>query len=330
MHPDQQKLKLIREAVEEQLAARSLGTRSPEGLFAPIDYTLRLGGKRIRPLLACAAAAAFTEAWQRALPVAVALEIFHNFTLLHDDLMDRSPLRRGQETVYRRWGDNTAILSGDAMSIEAYAALAEVEDKSLLAELLPRFSQMALEVCVGQQYDMEFETRSEVRVEEYMEMIRLKTSVLLGSSLELGALVGGATAEQARALYAVGIQLGLAFQIQDDLLDVYGDEKTFGKPIGGDIVNAKKTLLLLYTLEQLQGEDLKRLQKILAYTPEERRAYIDEVRALYDKAGTPLYAEVEIKRLTTEAYHGVEQLPLREEGRELLLALFHTLSGRTK
>lgn len=331
MYPDQQKkLKLIREAVEEQLAARSLGTRSPEGLFAPIDYTLRLGGKRIRPLLACAAAAAFTEAWQRALPVAVALEIFHNFTLLHDDLMDRSPLRRGQETVYRRWGDNTAILSGDAMSIEAYASLAEVADKSLLAELLPRFSQMALEVCVGQQYDMEFETRSEVCVEEYMEMIRLKTSVLLGSSLELGALVGGATAEQARALYAVGIQLGLAFQIQDDLLDVYGDEKTFGKPIGGDIVNAKKTLLLLYTLEQLQGEDLKRLQEILTYTPEERRAYIDEVRTLYDKAGTRLYAEAEIERLTTEAYRGVEQLPLREEGRELLLALFHTLSGRTK
>ena len=331
MYPDQQKkLKLIREAVEEQLTARSLGTRSPEGLFAPIDYTLRLGGKRIRPLLACAAAAAFTEAWQRALPVAVALEIFHNFTLLHDDLMDHSPLRRGQETVYRRWGDNTAILSGDAMSIEAYASLAEVADKSLLAELLPRFSQMALEVCVGQQYDMEFETRSEVRVEEYMEMIRLKTSVLLGSSLELGALVGGATAEQARALYAVGIQLGLAFQIQDDLLDVYGDEKTFGKPIGGDIVNAKKTLLLLYTLEQLQGEDLKRLQEILTYTPEERRAYIDEVRTLYDKAGTRLYAEAEIERLTTEAYRGVEQLPLREEGRELLLALFHTLSGRTK
>lgn len=331
MYPDQQKkLKLIREAVEEQLAARSLGTRSPEGLFAPIDYTLRLGGKRIRPLLACAAAAAFTEAWQRALPVAVALEIFHNFTLLHDDLMDRSPLRRGQETVYRRWGDNTAILSGDAMSIEAYASLAEVTDKSLLAELLPRFSQMALEVCVGQQYDMEFETRTEVRVEEYMEMIRLKTSVLLGSSLELGALVGGATVEQAHALYAVGIQLGLAFQIQDDLLDVYGDEKTFGKPIGGDIVNAKKTLLLLYTLEQLQGEDLKRLQEILAYTPEERRAYIDEVRALYDKASTRLYAEAEIERLTAEAYRGVEQLPLREEGCELLLSLFHTLSGRTK
>ena len=152
-------------------------------------------------------------------------------------------------------------------------------------------------------------------------------TIVLGA---VGALVGGATVEQARALYAVGIQLGLAFQIQDDLLDVYGEEKTFGKPIGGDIVNAKKTLLLLYTLEQLQGEDLKRLQEILTYTPEERRAYIDEVRALYDKAGTRLYTEAEIERLTAEAYHGVEQLPLREEGRELLLALFHTLSGRTK
>ena len=330
MHSDQHKLQLIREAIEAQLTARSLGSRTPEGLFAPIDYTLRLGGKRLRPLLACAAAAAFTTEWQRALPVAVAVEIFHNFTLLHDDLMDRSPLRRGQETVYRRWGDNTAILSGDAMSIEAYAALSEVEDKSLLSLLLPRFSQMALEVCVGQQYDMEFETRTTVRVEEYMEMIRLKTSVLLGSSLELGALVGGATEEQARALDEVGIQLGLAFQIQDDLLDVYGDEKTFGKPIGGDIINAKKTLLLLYTLEHLNGKELARLQEILSFTSDERSHYIDEVRALYDHAGTRSYAESEIARLTEAAYQGLEGLPLSEEGRTLLLTLFHTLSGRTK
>lgn len=330
MHSDQHKLQLIREAIEAQLTARSLGSRTPEGLFAPIDYTLRLGGKRLRPLLACAATAAFTTEWQRALPVAVAVEIFHNFTLLHDDLMDRSPLRRGQETVYRRWGDNTAILSGDAMSIEAYAALSEVEDKSLLSLLLPRFSQMALEVCVGQQYDMEFETRTTVRVEEYMEMIRLKTSVLLGSSLELGALVGGATEEQARALYEVGIQLGLAFQIQDDLLDVYGDEKTFGKPIGGDIINAKKTLLLLYTLEQLKDKELGRLQEILSFSSDERSHYIDEVRALYDHAGTRSYAESEIARLTEAAYQGLEGLPLSEEGRTLLLTLFHTLSGRTK
>ena len=330
MHSEQHKLQLIREIIEAQLTARALGSRTPEGLFAPIDYTLRLGGKRLRPLLACAAAAAFTPEWQRALPVAVAVEIFHNFTLLHDDLMDRSPLRRGQETVYRRWGDNTAILSGDAMSIEAYAALSEVEDKSLLSLLLPRFSQMALEVCVGQQYDMEFETRTTVRVEEYMEMIRLKTSVLLGSSLELGALVGGATEEQARSLYEVGIQLGLAFQIQDDLLDVYGDEKTFGKPIGGDIINAKKTLLLLYTLEHLRDKELARLQEILTFTPDERSHYIDEVRALYDQAGTRSYAESEIARLTEATYNGLEGLSLNEEGRTLLLTLFHTLSGRTK
>jgi hypothetical protein len=216
------------------------------------------------------------------------------------------------------------------MSIEAYAALSEVEDKSLLSLLLPRFSQMALEVCVGQQYDMEFETRTTVRVEEYMEMIRLKTSVLLGSSLELGALVGGATEEQARALYEVGIQLGLAFQIQDDLLDVYGDEKTFGKPIGGDIINAKKTLLLLYTLEQLKDKELIRLHEILSFTSDERSHYIDEVRALYDQAGTRSYAESEIARLTEAAYQGLEGLPLSEEGRTLLLTLFHTLSGRTK
>ena len=330
MYPDQQKLKLIREAVEEQLTARSLGTRSPEGLFAPIDYTLRLGGKRIRPLLACAAAAAFTEAWQRALPVAVALEIFHNFTLLHDDLMDRSPLRRGQETVYRRWGDNTAILSGDAMSIEAYASLAEVADKSLLAELLPRFSQMALEVCVGQQYDMEFETRSEVRVEEYMEMIRLKTSVLLGASLQIGALIGGAQPADALRLYEAGVQLGLAFQIQDDLLDVYGDEQTFGKPIGGDIIHAKKTLLLLYTLEQLQGDALGELHSILALSPEERAGKVDRVRQLYDKAGTRAYAEAEVQRLTDKAFSLIDQMKLRDGGRSLLLALVHTLSGRTK
>ena len=330
MHSDQHKLQLIRETIEVQLTARALGSRTPEGLFAPIDYTLRLGGKRLRPLLACAAAAAFAPEWQCALPVAVAVEIFHNFTLLHDDLMDHSPLRRGQETVYHRWGDNTAILSGDAMSIEAYAALSEVEDKSLLSLLLPRFSQMALEVCVGQQYDMEFETRTTVRGEEYMEMIRLKTSVLLGSSLELGALVGGATEEQARALYEVGIQLGLAFQIQDDLLDVYGDEKTFGKPIGGDIINAKKTLLLLYTLEQLKDKELARLQEILTFTPDERSHYIDEVRALYDQAGTRSYAESKIARLTEAAYQGLEGLPLSEEGRTLLLTLFHTLSGRTK
>nr|WP_311467494.1 polyprenyl synthetase family protein [uncultured Porphyromonas sp.] len=329
MHPDQQ-LALMRQAIEEQLQARALHERQPQGLFAPIDYTLRLGGKRLRPLLCCVATATFSLEWQRALPAAAALEIFHNFTLLHDDLMDRSPLRRGQETVFRRWGDNTAILSGDAMSIEAYASLAEIEEKALLGVILPLFSQMALEVCIGQQLDMEFETRSEVRPEEYMEMIRLKTSVLLGASLQIGALIGGAQPDDALRLYEAGVQLGLAFQIQDDLLDVYGDEQTFGKPIGGDIIHAKKTLLLLYTLEQLQGDALGELHSILALSPEERAGKVDRVRQLYDEAGTRAYAEAEVQRLTDKAFSLIDQMELRDEGRSLLLALFHTLSGRTK
>ena len=329
MHPDQQ-LALMRQAIEEQLQARALHERKPQGLFAPIDYTLRLGGKRLRPLLCCVAAATFSPEWQRALPAAAALEIFHNFTLLHDDLMDRSPLRRGQETVFRRWGDNTAILSGDAMSIEAYASLAEIEEKALLGVIVPLFSQMALEVCIGQQLDMEFETRSEVRPEEYMEMIRLKTSVLLGASLQIGALIGGAQPAEALRLYEAGVQLGLAFQIQDDLLDVYGDEQTFGKPIGGDIIHAKKTLLLLYTLEQLQGDALSELHSILALSPEERMGKVDRVRQLYDEAGTRAYAEGEVQRLTDKAFSLIDQMELRDEGRSLLLALFHTLSGRTK
>ena len=320
----------MRQAIEEQLQARALHERQPQGLFAPIDYTLRLGGKRLRPLLCCVAAATFSPEWQRALPAAVALEIFHNFTLLHDDLMDRSPLRRGQETVFRRWGDNTAILSGDAMSIEAYASLAEIEEKGLLGVIVPLFSQMALEVCIGQQLDMEFETRSEVRPEEYMEMIRLKTSVLLGASLQIGALIGGAQPVDALRLYEAGVQLGLAFQIQDDLLDVYGDEQTFGKPIGGDIIHAKKTLLLLYTLEQLQGDALSELRSILALSPEERTGKVDRVRQLYDEAGTRTYAEAEVQRLTDKAFSLIDQMELRDEGRSLLLALFHTLSGRTK
>ena len=320
----------MRQAIEEQLQARALHERQPQGLFAPIDYTLRLGGKRLRPLLCCVAAATFSPEWQRALPAAAALEIFHNFTLLHDDLMDRSPLRRGQETVFRRWGDNTAILSGDAMSIEAYASLAEIEEKALLGVIVPLFSQMALEVCIGQQLDMEFETRSEVRPEEYMEMIRLKTSVLLGASLQIGALIGGAQPADALRLYEAGVQLGLAFQIQDDLLDVYGDEQTFGKPIGGDIIHAKKTLLLLYTLEQLQGDALSELHSILELSPEERASKVDRVRQLYDEAGTRAYAEGEVQRLTDKAFSLIDQMELRDEGRSLLLALVHTLSGRTK
>ena len=323
-------LEQMRQAIAESITARGFSRRTPQGLFAPIDYTLALGGKRLRPLLCTVATSAFSPSWEDALPVAVALEIFHNFTLLHDDLMDASPLRRGQETVYRKWSVNTAILSGDAMSIEAYSALGEVQRPELIGGLFQRFSQMALEVCVGQQLDMEFETRSDVTSAEYMEMIRLKTSVLLGCALELGALVGGASEVDAKKLYEAGISLGLAFQIQDDLLDVYGEEATFGKPIGGDIIHAKKTLLLLHTLETLTGASLEKLEALLSLTPEERKEQVDAVRALYDEAGTCTFAEGEVTRLTTKAYQQIEALNLRPEGKALLIQLFDTLSGRTK
>ena len=216
------------------------------------------------------------------------------------------------------------------MSIEAYSTLGEVQRPELIGGLFQRFSQMALEVCVGQQLDMEFETRSDVTSAEYMEMIRLKTSVLLGCALELGALVGGASEVDAKKLYEAGISLGLAFQIQDDLLDVYGEEATFGKPIGGDIIHAKKTLLLLHTLETLTGASLERLEALLSLTPEERKEQVDAVRALYDEAGTRAFAEGEVTRLTTKAYQQIEALSLRPEGKALLIQLFDTLSGRTK
>ena len=318
----------MHQAIEKALSLRFPEHRPPSGLFSPIHYTLSLGGKRLRPLLSCVASYCFSEDWQKSLPAAVALEVFHNFTLLHDDLMDRSPLRRGQATVYRRWGDNTAILSGDAMSIEAYAALSEVTEPEKLPYLLSIFSKMALEVCVGQQLDMEYEERQDVTVSEYMEMIRLKTSVLLGASLQIGAIIGGASSEVASQLYEAGVALGLAFQIQDDLLDVYGDEATFGKPIGGDIINAKKTLLLLYALEQLKGHELEELKEILALTSEDRRNQIAHVRSLYEVAGVRTYAEQVVKQYTARAYALTEALPLRSEGKELLLTLFDTLAGR--
>lgn len=318
----------MHQAIEKALSLRFPEHRPPSGLFSPIHYTLSLGGKRLRPLLSCVASYCFTEDWQKSLPAAVALEVFHNFTLLHDDLMDRSPLRRGQATVYRRWGDNTAILSGDAMSIEAYAALSEVKESEKLPSLLSIFSKMALEVCVGQQLDMEYEERQDVTVSEYMEMIRLKTSVLLGASLQIGSIIGGASPKVASQLYESGVALGLAFQIQDDLLDVYGDEATFGKPIGGDIINAKKTLLLLYALEQLKGHELGELKEILALTSEDRRNQIAHVRSLYEAAGVRTYAEQVVKQYTAHAYALTETLPLRSEGKELLLALFDTLAGR--
>ncbi|KGO01306.1 polyprenyl synthetase family protein [Porphyromonas sp. COT-290 OH3588] len=314
--------------IEQALHAQGYATCIPEELYAPIHYTLELGGKRVRPLLCLLSAQLFSADIRPALPMAVALEVFHNFTLLHDDLMDRSPLRRGQPTVYRKWDENTAVLSGDVMSIEAYRALEGIASAELLYRVFPIFNQMAVDICRGQQYDMLFECREDVSTDEYLEMIRLKTAVLLGASMRLGALASGASAEDAERLDEVGQRLGLAFQIQDDYLDVYGDEATFGKPIGGDIMNAKKTLMLLYTREQLEARDLVELDRLMTLGQEHRQERIQGVTALYDKAGAPVYARAQITRLTQEALGILGALSLEPERTAPLVELFDSLASR--
>ena len=319
---------VLLDIIEKSLSELGYAELEPRELFEPIGYTLSLGGKRVRPLLCLLACRLYSDNIATALPIARALEVFHNFTLLHDDLMDKSPIPRGQPTVYRKWNDNTAILSGDAMSIEAYRSLEGIENPQLLFKVLPFFNKMAIEICKGQQYDMDFEEREHVSVAEYIEMIRLKTAVLLGAALRLGALAAGAYDSDAQILDEVGQALGLAFQIQDDYLDVYGDEKTFGKPIGGDIMNGKKTLMLLYTQAKLEREDRAELDRLMQLGQEHKEERISGVRRLYDKAGTPIYAQHEIERLTQEALTKLRGLGLKQERLEPLYQLFDKLTTR--
>ena len=319
---------VLLDIIEKSLSELGYAEQEPRALYEPIGYTLSLGGKRVRPLLCLLACRLYSDNIATALPIARALEVFHNFTLLHDDLMDKSPIRRGQPTVYRKWNDNTAILSGDAMSIEAYRSLEGIENPQLLFKVLPFFNKMAIEICKGQQYDMDFEVREHVSVAEYIEMIRLKTAVLLGAALRLGALAAGAYDSDAQILDEVGQALGLAFQIQDDYLDVYGDEKTFGKPIGGDIMNGKKTLMLLYTQAKLERDDRAELDRLMQLGQEHKEERISGVRHLYDKAGTPIYAQHEIERLTQEALTKLRGLGLKQELLEPLYQLFDKLTTR--
>ena len=319
---------VLLDIIEKSLSELGYAEQEPRALFEPIGYTLSLGGKRVRPLLCLLACRLYSDNIATALPIARALEVFHNFTLLHDDLMDKSPIRRGQPTVYRKWNDNTAILSGDAMSIEAYRSLEGIENPQLLFKVLPFFNKMAIEICKGQQYDMDFEEREHVSVAEYIEMIRLKTAVLLGAALRLGALAAGAYDSDAQILDEVGQALGLAFQIQDDYLDVYGDEKTFGKPIGGDIMNGKKTLMLLYTQAKLERDDRAELDRLMQLGQEHKEERISGVRHLYDKAGTPIYAQHEIERLTQEALTKLRGLGLKQDRLEPLYQLFDKLTTR--
>ena len=286
--------------------------KEPRGLYEPIEYTLASGGKRLRPHLAIIAAEAvinggLINSMDDVLPAALALEVFHNFTLVHDDVMDRAEVRRGQETVHVKWNDNTAILSGDQMLIEAYKLLAQVPAPKL-PQVLKWFNEMATGVCEGQQYDMEFEHMNQVSIEDYLKMIELKTSVLLAYAMRIGGYIAGASPAQQEALYQYGLNIGIAFQIQDDILDVYGDPKTFGKAIGGDICCNKKTILLLTALETTDAESKAELLQWLMAT-EQKEEKIAAVTALYNRLGVREACEVVLEEYTSKALAQLDFLP---------------------
>lgn len=262
-------------------------SRSPQGLYAPVTYVLSMGGKRIRPVLMLMAYNLYKEDVTRIFALATGIEVYHNYTLLHDDLMDRADRRRGKETVHKVWGDNAAILSGDAMLVLAYQFMAQCPAEHL-KEVMDLFSQTALEICEGQQLDMEFESRKDVKEEEYLEMIRLKTSVLLAASLKIGAILGGASAEDAERLYDFGMNLGVAFQLKDDFLDVYGNSAVFGKNIGGDILCNKKTYMLIKAFEHAtdsQRDELNRWIDAKSFNPTEKIAAVTNLYNQMDVRG---------------------------------------------
>lgn len=292
--------------------------RPPKGLYEPIAYELSLGGKRVRPVLMLMAYNLYKEDVDTILPQAAGLETYHNHTLLHDDVMDQADMRRGKPTVHNVWNENTAILSGDAMLILAYRLMADCP-KDKLAEVLGVFTETTMEICEGQQWDMEFETRMDVRVDEYIEMIRLKTSVLLAAALKIGAMLGGASDEDAQKLYDFGVKVGLAFQLQDDWLDVYGDPKVFGKNIGGDILCNKKTFMLITALEQADARQREELEKWLCptveYSPAEK---IAAVTALYDEIGVGGLCQAKAEALNDEGFAILDSIALPEERKAVL------------
>ena len=301
--------------------------RTPKGLYDPVAYVLSMGGKRIRPVLMLMAYNLYKEDVRPVFSPATGIEVYHNYTLLHDDLMDRADKRRGKETVHKVWNDNTAILSGDAMLVLAYQFMAQCPAEHLKA-VMDLFSLTALEICEGQQMDMDFEQRSDVKEEEYLEMIRLKTSVLLAASLKIGALLGGASAEDAERLYDFGMNMGVAFQLKDDLLDVYGDTAVFGKNIGGDILCNKKTYMLITALEQAKGENREELLRWLNtadFVPEEK---IAAVTAIYNKVGIAGYCDAQIEKYYQEGLQLLNEVDVDDARKENLRIFVHHLMER--
>ena len=318
------------EATLKEMFANLKFTQEPSGLYDPLRYMIEIGGKRIRPRLCLTTYSLFKDTFtEEILSPAAAIEVFHSFTLIHDDIMDNADVRRGVPTVHKKWDENTAILSGDVMSIESYRMIAKAPAAALPA-VLALFSDTAAQVCEGQQYDMDFEDMDRVPMEDYMKMIGLKTAVLIACAAKMGALIAGATAEQADLLYKFGYDLGLAFQIADDWLDTYGDPAVFGKAIGGDIVNNKKSWLLTRAIEKAGTERLSEALAMPVSTEEEKASKISAVKAVYGELGIEEEARQEIQRLHSQAMESVEKLNLGMLKSEMLHRYADMLLGRRK
>ncbi len=299
----------------------------PANLYSPVNYSLEIGGKRLRPVLLLLSYNLFSDNIKNALPAAVAIEVFHNFTLLHDDIMDKAEVRRNQPTVHKKFDENSAILSGDAMAFLAYKFLLENKSENL-ADVLELFSRTAIEVCEGQQFDMDFESRLNVSETEYLEMIRLKTAVLLACSLKTGALLANSDNETANLLYEFGINLGFAFQLQDDLLDSFGDQKTFGKKIGGDILANKKTYLLINALENSSATEKTELLNWINKKDFIEEKKIEAVKNIFNKLNIQELTESKINFYFTKSTSILQKLAKNENKTELLIELTNQMLKR--
>jgi geranylgeranyl diphosphate synthase type II len=320
-------LDIFLKAIDQEIALTKYGDK-PIELYEPIEYLMSLGGKRMRPLLTVMATNIFSDNWESAIKPALGVEVFHNFTLMHDDIMDAAPLRRGKPTVHERWNPNVAILSGDVMLVCAYELMTAVED-GIFKQVIRRFNRTAAEVCEGQQLDMNFASRNDVTEEEYIDMIRLKTSVLLGFALELGGMIANAGETNTKLLYEIGTNVGIGFQLKDDILDVYGDPKKFGKQVGGDIIENKKTFLLIEALAKAKG---KQEEKELAYwlsTQEyDKNEKVEAVRAIYDALGIKQMAENKMNDFFSKGLSDLEKLEATADRKKPLLDLIEMLIER--
>ncbi|WP_233900183.1 polyprenyl synthetase family protein [Tenacibaculum piscium] len=305
--------------------------KEPKNLYEPIDYILQIGGKRIRPMLTLMASDIFSGDYKKAMPAALAVEVFHNFTLVHDDIMDDAPLRRGHETVHEKWDINTGILSGDAMLILAYQYF-ENYQPIVFQKLAKLFSKTALEVCDGQQLDVDFETRNDVTIAEYIKMITLKTSVLVAAALKMGAIVADASEEQAQHLYNYGLNLGIAFQLQDDYLDTYGNPENFGKQVGGDIMENKKTFLYLKALEVSNTSDKEKLLQFYSKkqknNTENNIEKVATVSAIFTRNNIPEYTHQLIEYYTDKSFESLAYLKISQQAKDGLLMFGKNLMSR--